>query len=344
MNVIPFNWKTAEYDHRVRADSIVYEAKRNKATLQDFKITTSDEVEVSTYLLYVAQGLHAARPYVDFRFLLRSHNCLVVYRAGDYMGRLTWRRVESVPSVVIESRNINRRRLVDCIQANQSYTSDVDRAVIFAQDTFTQAKPMEIYHELAGYISYVLYDGEKHPLMTVYNAEWENPLKETTQRFEVTEAGLAAELLYPLLKHFTSEAGETSWMDDDQDWMGSLKNIVSKIPSTLVAEFNKGFERVRDGRAMRVRINTSGHWLYKTFNGDFRLFRAGMVYAKQIAPSQAYLNENEFPENLKLKYEILKMAGVGTRVPEVGMMLDTTGISFGDIFHIEGLDVPSSST
>jgi len=30
MNTIPFNWKTADFHHCVRADSIVYEPKRNK--------------------------------------------------------------------------------------------------------------------------------------------------------------------------------------------------------------------------------------------------------------------------------------------------------------------------
>lgn len=344
MNTIPFNWKTADFHHCVRADSIVYEPKRNKTALQSFKISDSSEVEVSTYLLYVAQGLHANRPYVDFRFVPRGERCLVVYRAGDYMGRLTWRRVDSVPSVVIESRNISRNRLVDYIQANQTYTSDLDKAVIRAQDTFTQAKPMEIYRELEGYIGYILHDNEKHPLLFVHNAEWETPLKEATHRFEVTEAGLAAELLYPLLKHFTSEAGETSWMDDEQDWMGNLKKMVSKIPTETVAQFTKGFERVRDGRDMRIRIKTSGHWLYKTFNGSFRLFTAGEGHKKEITPPQSFASASEFPENLSLKYEILKMTGMGVRVPEIGTMIDTPGVAFGEIFHIEGLDVKSMPT
>jgi len=358
MNEIKFDWNTADYTSHVRADSIVYQPKRNKNSLHDFKIYNwypvglssnltpkpIGELLISTFLLYVAQGIHANRPHADYRFATTNSNVLMVYRNGDYMGKLTWKRVEGVPSVVIQSRNFYRSRNVGDLKLNETYTSNVDKAIAKAQQLFTCAKPEELYKELGNHIRDVLYDSDKHPLMYVDNIEWEKPIKEMHRTLSITLDGLAAELLHPLFKHFASEAGGTTWMDDDQDWMGNIKNMLSKIPEESVSSFIKGFERVREGRGLRLNVLNKGHWMYKNFNGRFYIFKAGEEMKSTITAPIYYAHEADFPPDLARKYEILKVAGVGAHVPDVGMMLDIPCVEIGEVFHIQGLDVQSPTT
>lgn len=358
MSTIFFNWKTAEYDFCVLADSIVYQPKRNKNSLQDFKIYNwfsagmgftltprpISELSISAFLLYVAQGIHAGRPNADYRFAVTSANVLEVYRNGDYMGKLTWKRVSGEFAIVIQSRNVSRSRNVSDLNKNETYTSDLDKAITKAQELFTHAKQEELYRELDRRISEVIYNSDKHPLMDVDSMEWENPIKTMRRTFRVTVEGFAAELLHPLLKHFSSGGSESSWMDDEQDWMGKLKNIVDKIPAETSAQFIKGFERVRDGRDLRLNVVNKGHWMYRNFNGRFYIFKAGEVSKATLSPGIYYAHEADLPPDLAHKYGVLKVAGIGVRVPDVGMLLDGPSVEFGEIFHIERLDVQSPST